>query len=191
LIRGLTTCAWAVHADTPEDLARRVDLLAADERPLLYPEQAPLHEQEYLSLLGGAVQSGPAFEFSELGPSDPDVRGVDHAEQLARHFRGWVAEELPARAPIVAIFEGGDAISVCFCARRSTAAAEAGLETAKPFRGRGFGPRVATVWAIAVRASGLLPIYSTSWRNSASLSVARKLGLHMCANDWNLLPLAG
>ena len=36
--------------------------------------------------------------------------------------------------------EDGDAVSVCFCARRSSAAAEAGLETAAAFRGRGLGP---------------------------------------------------
>jgi hypothetical protein len=33
---------------------------------------------------------------------------------------------------------------------------------------------------------GLLPLYSTSWDNAASLSVARKLELRACGNDWSL-----
>jgi len=53
----------------------------------------------------------------------------------------------------------------CFCARRSDAAAEAGLETAEAFRGRGFGPRVTAAWAWAIRATGRIPLYSTAWTN--------------------------
>ena len=80
----------------------------------------------------------------------------------------------------------GTRVSVCFCARRSDAAAEAGLETAAKFRGRGLGPQVAATWALAVRASGRIPLYSASWANAASLSVARKLGLVAYASGWSL-----
>src|SRR6185436_13781001 len=85
-----------------------------------------------------------------------------------------------------AVVEHGQAVSVCFCARRSDVAAEAGLETAAAFRGRGLAARVTAAWALAIRASGRLPIYSTSWSNHASLAVARKLGLAACASDWSL-----
>ena len=67
--------------------------------------------------------------------------------------------------------------AICFCARKTALAAEAGLATAPDFRGRGLGTRVTAAWAVAIRDSGLLPIYSTSWENTASLSVAQKLGL--------------
>ena len=77
-------------------------------------------------------------------------------------------------------------MSVCFCARRAGFAAEAGLETAPPFRGLGLGPRVAAAWALAMRASGRTPLYSTAWSNAASLAVARKLGLIPYAATWNL-----
>jgi len=191
LIRGRTACAWAVHEEVPRDVARQIDLLAGREPPLRDFQDAPQHERTYLSLLGGTVESGPAFTFSELRPADPDIVPVEHVDQLTRHFRGWSAEELPICAPIVAIFDGADAVSVCFCARRSVAAAEAGLETADRFRGRGFGPRVTAAWASSVHASGLLPVYSTSWKNNASLAVARKLGLEARAVDWSVLPSAG
>src|SRR5262245_59018035 len=39
-------------------------------------------------------------------------------------------------------------------------------------------------WASAIRDLGLLPLYSTSWGNSAFLAVARKLSLK-CASDWS------
>ena len=111
---------------------------------------------------------------------------VDEVRLLARHFSGWTAAEIPGRSPVVAVVDDGHAVSVCFCARRSDAAAEAGLETAAKFRGRGLGPQVAATWALAVRASGRIPLYSASWANAASLSVARKLGLVAYASGWSL-----
>ena len=87
---------------------------------------------------------------------------------------------------MVAVVEDGYAVSVCFCARRSDTAAEAGLETVAAFRGRGLGSQVAAAWAWAVLASGRVPLYSTSWENGASLAVARKLGLAAYASGWSL-----
>src|SRR5207247_7480481 len=117
---------------------------------------------------------------------DGGVVAITEFSQLERHFRGWTPDELPGRAPILGIVEDGHAVSICFCARRSSVAAEAGLDTAANFRGRGFGAQVAAAWARAIRDSGRLPLYSTSWSNAASLAVARKLKLRACASDWNL-----
>ncbi len=112
---------------------------------------------------------------------------VEDERLLERHFRGWVPGEIAAgRSPVLAIVEAGYPVSVCFCARRSEVAAEAGLETAEAFRGRGFGSRVTAAWALAVRATGRVPLYSTSWTNEASLAVARKLGLAAYASTWSL-----
>jgi predicted GNAT family acetyltransferase len=63
---------------------------------------------------------------------------------------------------------------------------EAELETAAAYHGRGHAVRVAAAWAMAIRASGRTPLYSTSWTNTASLAVARKLGLVAYASDWSL-----
>ena len=187
LIRGATQCAWAVHTGVPHDLARQVDVLAREEPAIQDFQREPLHARQYLSLLGGTVESGPVFTFPEVLPTIRDIVTIDGVEKLERHFRGWRANDLPSCAPIVAIVKNGYPVSVCFCARRSAHAAEAGLETATPFRGNGLGPRVATAWALAIRTSGRLPLYSTSWANEPSLAVARKLALNACASDWNLL----
>ena len=186
LIRGRTSCAWAVRADVPQEIAEKLAGLAREEPPAADFRDAPMHAQRYRSLAGGEVYTGPAFTFPEAVEQPPATVFVNEVQLLKRNFRGWTAAEIPGRSPVAAVVEDGDAVSVCFCARRSDAAAEAGLETAAAFRGRGLGPQAAAAWALAVRASGRIPLYSTSWSNGASLSVARKLGLVAYASGWSL-----
>lgn len=107
-------------------------------------------------------------------------------EPLERYFNGWTADEVPYRTPIVALIEDGHAVSVCFCARLSDVAVEAGVETAVKFRGQGLATRVTAAWALAILDSGRVPLYSTSWTNHASLAVARKLGLETYACTWSV-----
>jgi hypothetical protein len=186
LIRSASSCAWAIRADVPGELAADLDRLASEEPPLQDPQAGPLHADAYLSLVGGQIGSGPAFTFPDEIPRLGDIAPVDSLQLLERNFRGWTAAEIPGRSPILAVIEGGYPVSVCFCARNAETAAEAGLETAAAFRGRGFAPRVTAAWATAIRASGRIPLYSTSWSNAASLAVARKLGLVQYASDWSL-----
>jgi hypothetical protein len=186
IVRGRSACAWAVRAGVPDDVAAQLDCLARDEPPVGDWQQPPLHAQRYLALLGGQPRSGPAFAFPDAIEAPDGVVAIDDIRQLERHFTGWVADELPSRQPIVGILEHGHAVSVCCCARLSDAAAEAGLDTAEAYRGRGYGPRVTAAWSLAVRATGRTPLYSTSWDNAASLAVARKLGLQIYACDWSV-----
>ena len=188
LQRSGSDCAWAFRIDVPEALAAAVGRLAQNEPPARDLKIPPIHAEEYLSLLGGEVNCGPTFLFPDT--TDNHNEGVVPIEELSllqRNFWGWIEEEIPARLPIMAVVQNGHAVSVCFSARRSEVAAEAGLETASAFRGRGLGPRVTLAWADAIRSLGLIPIYSTSWRNTASLSVARKLMLIEATSHWQLL----
>ena len=186
LIRGTEGCAWAVRADVPQDIADELDGLAREEPPVSNFRDAPVHAERYMSLLQGSVYSGPAFTFPDVIARPSGTVFIDDLEALEHHFTGWKAGEIPGASPIVAVVDEGYAVSVCFCARRSDAAAEAGLETAEAFRGRGLGPRVTAAWALAIRDSGRGPLYSTSWSNHASLAVARKLGLIAYASTWSL-----
>ena len=43
-----------------------------------------------------------------------------------------------------------------------------------------------SAWARAIQDSGRLALYSTWWENSASLSVARKLGGRFYGEDFHL-----
>jgi hypothetical protein len=86
----------------------------------------------------------------------------------------------------MAILDGGYPVSLCFSARSSEVTAEAGVETALDFRGRGFALCVAAAWGMAMKASGRIPLYSTDWSSTPSLALARKLGLEPYASDWSI-----
>lgn len=188
IIRSATGRAWAVRDDVPHDVAREIGQLIRDEPPLGDLRTEPLHAARYLSLTGGRLGfSGPAFVFPDVLEASSEVVVVNDERLLERHFRGWQRGEIAAgRAPVVGLVEEGYPVSICFCARRSAIAAAAGLETAAPFRGHGFAGQVVAAWALAVRATGRTPLYSTAWTNVASLAVARKLGLTPYATFWNI-----
>ncbi len=182
LIRGTTSLAWAVRADVPHDVATELDALAKSEPVPRDLQEEPVHADRYASLVGGQLFSGPAFEFPEKLADPGDLTLVNDIRQL----EGWEADEIPGRSPIIAIVDDGHAVSACCCARQSDVAAEAGVATAADYRGRGYAAKVTAAWALAIRASGRIPLYSTSWDNTASLAVARKLGLIAYASDWSL-----
>lgn len=187
IVRGDSECPWALRADIPERVALELNQLASQEPPSSEWDRPLLHAHRYEGLLGGRIRSGSAFTFPQGLEELGDTFVVESEDELSHHFSGWVAGEIAAgRGPVLAVREGGHAVSICFCARRSARAAEAGVETAAAFRGRGYAPRVAAAWARRVSEEGLIPIYSTDWSNGASLAVARKLGLAPFATDFSL-----
>lgn len=188
IVRSARHSVFAVRADAGP-LAPELVALALREPPTSDARAMPRHRARYLELAGpGAVEfAGPALRFGELDPRCDGIVEVLTERELARHFSGWVPGEIArGRAPVCAVVDDGAPVSVCFCARRSDEAAEAGVETAPAVRGRGYAPRVVAAWAIAVRREGLVPLYSTAWTNTASLAVARKLGLVQYASIWNV-----
>lgn len=187
LVRSASSCVWAVRADVAPEAAGELDRLARDEPPIKDLHDEPRHAERYISLCRGQIFSGPAFAFPAKAARPDDVEIVTQLSKLKHNFRGWVATEIPERSPIFAVIDGGCPVSICFCARNTETAAEAGVETSQTFRGRGFAPRVTAAWAFAIRTSQRIPLYSTSWNNTASLAVARKLGLVPYASDWSIV----
>jgi predicted GNAT family acetyltransferase len=60
------------------------------------------------------------------------------------------------------------------------------VETLPAARRRGHAVSVVAAWARAVKQIGALPLYSTSWDNVASQSVATKLGLSHFGVDFHV-----
>lgn len=191
LVRGAQSCAWAVNVDVGPGVANELDALAREEPAGVDWRVPPLHSERYRVLLEGEQAFfGPSFAFpDQVHESDVDTCLIEDERLLAVHFRGWVPGEIAeGRAPVLAIVMDGAPVSVCFCARLGDAAAEAGVETATAYRGRGLAARVTAGWARAIRERGRIPMYSTSWENRSSLAVARKLELAIQASIWNSSP---
>lgn len=193
---------WRMRDDLSKSAVTRLSRLAGKERPPDERFAPPERSEAFREVLRESAPiafewRGPAFAF----PDAPVVRhdavagaaadGSRVAELtladdalLREHFPSETAAELVGRAPAVAVVQGGSAVSLCFCARwLDGRAAEAGVETAAFARGRGYAPRAVAAWALAVRRAGAEPLYSTSWENAASRTVARRLGLVQYGED--------
>jgi len=131
------------------------------------------------------TSAGPALRFpDDLLRGQHDVIHITPAhDAVVRDIFPILAHDLPWRQPCFAIVEDGRLASICYSARNSHVAPEVGVDTIPAYRGRGYAASVTTAWARAVRAEGRIPLYSTSWENTASQSVARKLGLVMYGED--------
>lgn len=190
--RARTCNLWRFREDLPEALVGKLEALCADEPVGAEFEGAPRYADEYARLLEAHApvrerEAGPAYYFEEY--AEPSGQLVTVTESDAELLRGGfedLLDELPAWQPFVALVENGRAVSVCRSVRITGAAHEAGVETLPEFRGRGYAKDVTARWARVVRDAGALPVYSTSWENTSSQAVARKLGLTLYAADFHI-----
>jgi hypothetical protein len=180
---------WAVRHDLPDSLAAEIERICAAEPVAEDLEAPPRFAAALRSLLGAGSKEwhGPAFVIPE---ALSDVHGAmligpGSTAELAPHF-GYLGDAYAALAPIAAALDGGVVVSACWCSRIGAHAAEAGVETLASHRGRGHGLAAVATWAHAVRARGLTPLYSTSWDNMASRSIARRLGMALYGADWSI-----
>ena len=174
---------WRFRADLPESLIEALEALCVDEPVSKAFHKAPRHMEAYVRLLEthAPVQElwmGPAYHFTAyVEPSRPLLAlTATHAEMLRGGLEKLVAE-LPAWQPFLAIIEEGRAVAVCRSVRITPAAHEAGVETLPAFRSKGYATDVVAGWARVVQSWGAIPLYSTSWENTASQAVAKKLHL--------------
>ena len=175
--------------DVDPALAREIETACRDNPSLDITRPTPSTQAKLEALLArtAPVQkrwAGPAYFFpNELPDATGVVRiGSDNAHVLEKHLAEWL-EDVERSKPLLAVLESGHAVSVCSSVRRGSHAHEAGVETVPGFRGRGHAVLATAAWAREVRRAGLVSLYSTSWENEASRSVAGKLDLiQYCAD---------
>jgi hypothetical protein len=183
---------WRFRDDLPASLVRSLDALAAAEPvlPDLPREPASLSQlrellQEHEPILH--TGAGPAYSFPEdLTPPPQVVRITEENGHLLGEEFAWLQRERAVCEPALAVVIDELAVSIAFSARVTKRAAEAGVDTLAAFRGQGHASRVVAAWASAVRETGRVPLYSTSWGNLASQGVARRLGLRLYGVDLSL-----
>lgn len=186
---------WRCRDDVAEETMRELDELASGEPVCDDLRTAPRNVDAFLSVLqvdpeSASVQSGPAYRFPDELPHPANVKRITRADlhllrsivrDLEETSRGFEGHE-----PCIAVIEDGVATSVCYSARLTAQAAEAGVETTEAYRGRGYASAVVMGWAHTIRATGRTPLYSTSWDNRASQAVARRLRLVQYGTDLSL-----
>lgn len=183
---------WATRRGLEAELARELHSLCAAEPELDEPTPAatPRCRERVLELLAPIVEEyrGPCFVLPDDMPTDPRARLVTREERARWLDRfPWLEEEFDAVTPVAVAFEGDEAAAVCHSPRGMTdAAAEAGVETLAAFRNRGLATAAVACWAQAVRSGGRLALYSSSWENSASLAVARRLSARPYGENWHV-----
>src|SRR5215813_3261810 len=172
---------WRIHHELPDTTAQRLAVLAAAEPVDGHLPIEPRSLAAYLEALTldrevQSVESGPCFRFPDLLPAPAvAVTRITHANLSLLHRMDWDLEALAGKfeayEPMLALVEDNAAVSLCFSARLTERAAEAGVHTLESQRGHSYAPAVTTAWAYAVRGTGRIPLYSTAWDNHASRAV--------------------
>lgn len=106
----------------------------------------------------------------------------ENKEMIKSHFPNTF-EDFEYKQPCFVIFEDNIPVSICCSARQTLKADEASVFTNEDYRGRAYGVDVTNAWAAEVQKQGRIALYSTSWNNFASQSMARKLQLVQYGTD--------
>lgn len=184
---------WHFRDDLPDELVRKLELICLSEpitgdlrRPALATAAVRAALQVYSPIT--KEERGPAYLIpGGMGrPTDAILITKENGVVLKNGFPWMLPHVLSAVdiGPVAAAIADGTAVSICFCARLTRSAAEAGVETLQAMRGRGYATKAVALWAAAVYECGLLPLYSTSWENLSSLRVAQKLRMICYGGDW-------
>jgi len=186
---------WLFRDDIPDDLTRELEKLCRSEpstKDLMRPPRVASAIRGALEGHGPITREyrGPAYLIPEgtQAPTDAVLITAETSRTLEAGFP-WMLPHLTADVdigPVTAAVVNGSAASICYCARLSPFAAEAGVETLDEMGGRGYATAAVAAWASAVRRVGLLPLYSTSWENVASRRVAEKVGAVCYGEDWEI-----
>jgi RimJ/RimL family protein N-acetyltransferase len=181
---------WRFRNDLPKKLCD--ELKSRCETETFTTSDRPRHEAEYVRILSAQapierIWFGPAYWFANgVKPAQEPIRiNEQNAHLLQDGFQDWLPD-VPYQQPFVAMIVDGQAVAVCASVRITAVAHEAGVETLASHRQKGYAVSVVSAWAGAVEKMGALPLYSTSFENSASQKVAARLGLSLYGVDFHV-----
>jgi hypothetical protein len=184
---GRTTAGHGVRfrADVPDDVAEQIAEIVTREPTdgdLRAPPVGSAAIEAALTRHAPIVErsGGPAYHFpASIPPLGDTVRITAETRDLVRGTFPWLYAEYADWWPAFVVLHGDVGVSACFSARIGALMMAAGVFTLEAHRGHGYAAIATAAWAAAVRATGRIPVYGTSWDNLASQGVARRLGLIM------------
>ena len=178
--------------DLPDNVVAQLKEVAAAEPMPMNSQKIPRNRRQFEDILQShapikGIWVGPAYRFPEhiTPPTNIVQLSCENSGLLKGDFAEMVSE-LNSSQPYLAIVEDSQAVAICRSVRLSSRAHEAGVDTLVGYRRRGYATVVVAAWALAVRALNCIPLYSTSWDNVASQSVARRLGLVQYGVDYHV-----
>lgn len=184
---------WHFRHDLPDELVRKLELICRSEPitdDLGRPARATAAVRTTLQVhsLMAKEERGPAYLIPSRmeRPTGTVLITKENGVVLKNGFP-WMLRHVLSDidiGPVAASVVDGTAVSICYCARLTSPAAEAGVETPEAMRGRGYATKAVAFWAAAAYERGLLPLYSTIWENLSSVRVAQKLGMICYGEDW-------
>jgi hypothetical protein len=183
---------WWFRHDVAPDVRAELEAEIREDNDRGSVVESPIDPAPYQTILARSAPVertwvGPAFQFPEsLSRNANATRVTDaNAEVLTLHLAPWLPD-VRLSQPLFVVTCDEHAVSVCGSVRQTHEAYEAGVETAATYRRRGFAVPAVAAWACAVRELGRVPLYSTSWQNTASQAVARKLALIQFGSDLHI-----
>jgi hypothetical protein len=128
---------------------------------------------------------GPAYVFPDVRDRarKREIQVTHENKELLKPYFPYTFEDFEYKQPCFVIVEDNITVSICCSARKTTNADEASVFTHEDYRGSGYGIDVTNAWAAEVQKQGRTALYSTSWDNFVSQSVARKLQLFQYGTD--------
>lgn len=181
---------WRFRQDLPQTVCDKLSALCKAEE--FSTSARPIHQTEYLQLLAAhapieKIWLGSAYWFAHPVRDDDGTIFID--AQNTHLLQGGLQEWIPDmryQQPAVALLVDGQAVAICASVRITKAAHEAGVETVRGHRQKGYAVKVVLAWARAVAKLGALPLYSLSDENLASMKVANRLGLSKFGVDFHI-----
>jgi len=186
---------WHFRRDLPDELTRDLERLCRSEPVAVDFTRPP----RITAQIRAALQAHAPIIREERGPAFRIPASVSALKDVVRITKGnghllhdgfpWLLRRIQDDVdvgPVVAVVVQGTAVSTCYCARLSPSAAEAGVATLETMRSKGYATAAVAAWTAATEERGLLPLYSTSWENPASLRLAHKLGMVLYGEDWSI-----
>ncbi len=178
--------------DLPENVVAQLKEVAAAEPAPMDSRAFPSRRNQFVDILQShapieRIWLGPAYRFPKhISPPPNVVRLSPENVGLLKGDFAMLAPEIDYGRLCFAVIEDSQAVSICRSVRISSKAHEAGIDTLEAYRRCGYAAATVAAWALAVRSKNLIPLYSTSWNNAASLRLAQRLGLVQYGVDYHL-----
>ena len=162
---------WRPDVAAPE---REALFLRASEALTLPPTEhvAPhtsrevvLHQQASPTMSVAAAQHVARL----LTPDDQALVEIFEPGEVSYYFH-------PDRRPLIGVIVEGRLLSLAHSSRRTAEACELGIDTLPEARRKGYALAATLLWAASVTQEDLVPFYSASAENTASLRLASAAG---------------